>query len=72
MAMLNFIQQRSTIISNMIITLFHHCIFASIFSACYGAVRGDVISVLQGKTTSRLVYILPGMFIFQTPYKRNS
>ena len=42
------------------------------FSACDGAVRGDVISVLQGKTTSRLVYILPGMFIFHQPYKRNS
>ena len=41
------------------------------FSACDGAVRGDVISILQGKATSRLVYILPGMFIFHPPYKRN-
>ena len=41
------------------------------FSACDGAVRGDVISILQGKATSRLVYILPGMFIFRETSKRN-
>ena len=40
------------------------------FSTCDGAVRGNVISFLQGKTTSRLVYILPGMFILHQQYKK--
>ena len=58
----NIILDRSSPISLL------HLLF---FSTCDGAVRGNVISFLQGKTTSRLVYILPGMCILHQPDKRN-